>query len=100
MKVGIMMKKLLIMCGTGIATSTVVTGKVKNWLEDNNLQGQVKLYQSKISEELSRIDEYDIIISTTIVPDNIKSKVIDGVPLLTGIGTDVMYEKVKEQILA
>lgn len=94
------MKKLLIMCGTGIATSTVVTGKVKNWLEDNNLQGQVKLYQSKISEELSRIDEYDIIISTTIVPDNIKSKVIDGVPLLTGIGTDVMYEKVKEQILA
>lgn len=94
------MKKLLIMCGTGIATSTVVMGKVKNWLEENNLQGQVKLYQSKISEELSRIDEYDVIISTTIVPDNIKSKVIDGVPLLTGIGTEAMYEKVKAQLLA
>ncbi|MBP1039946.1 PTS sugar transporter subunit IIB [Vagococcus sp. BWB3-3] len=94
------MKKLLIMCGTGIATSTVVMGKVKSWLEENQLQGQVKLYQSKISEELSRIDEYDVIISTTIVPDNIKSKVIDGVPLLTGIGTEAMYEKVKEQLLA
>lgn len=94
------MKKLLIMCGTGIATSTVVMGKVKSWLEDNNLQGQVKLYQSKISEELSRIDDYDVIISTTIVPDNIKSKVIDGVPLLTGIGTEAMYEQVKTKILA
>ena len=94
------MKKLLIMCGTGIATSTIVTGKVRTWLEDNQLDSQVKLYQSKISEELGRIDEYDIVISTTIVPDNIKEKVIDGVPLLTGIGTDEMYAKVKAKILA
>ncbi|MDM5228272.1 PTS sugar transporter subunit IIB [Cytobacillus sp. NJ13] len=94
------MKKLLIMCGTGIATSTIVTGKVKSWLEENNLQTKVKLYQSKISEELGRIDEYDIIVSTTLVPDNIKSKVIDGVPLLTGIGKEAMFDKIKEQILA
>lgn len=94
------MKKLLIMCGTGIATSTIVTGKVKTWLEDNGLQSKVKLYQSKISEELSRIDDYDIIVSTTLVPDNIKSRVIDGVPLLTGMGKEEMFEKIKTQILA
>jgi len=94
------MKKLLIMCGTGIATSTIVTGKVKTWLTENGLDNKVKLFQSKISEELSRIDDYDIIVSTTLVPDNIKSKVIDGVPLLTGIGKDAMFEKIKTQILA
>ncbi|MGI8384936.1 PTS sugar transporter subunit IIB [Robertmurraya sp. P23] len=94
------MKKLLIMCGTGIATSTIVTGKVKTWLEENGLQNKVKLYQSKISEELSRIDEYDIIVSTTLVPDNIKSRIIDGVPLLTGMGKEEMFEKIKTQILA
>ncbi len=32
------MKKLLIMCGSGIATSTVTTGKVKQWLKENNLE--------------------------------------------------------------
>ncbi|KQL52960.1 PTS galactitol transporter subunit IIB [Heyndrickxia shackletonii] len=94
------MKKLLIMCGTGIATSTVVTGKVKTWLAENGLENQVQLYQSKISEELSRINDYDIVVSTTLVPDNIKDKVIDGVPLLTGIGKEEMFEKIKEQILA
>jgi len=94
------MKKLLIMCGTGIATSTIVTGKVKTWLEENGLQNKVKLYQSKISEELSRIDDYDIIVSTTLVPDNIKSRIIDGVPLLTGMGKEEMFEKIKTQILA
>lgn len=92
------MKKLLIMCGTGIATSTVVTGKVKDWLEKNGLSDSVKLYQSKISEELSRIDDYDIVVSTTLVPDNIKDKVIMGVPLLTGIGTEAMFAEIKAKI--
>jgi galactitol PTS system EIIB component len=94
------MKKLLIMCGTGIATSTVVVGKVNNWLKENSLDSSVKVYQSKISEELSRIDDYDIVISTTLVPDNIKGRVIDGVPLLTGINVDAMYDRLKKEIQA
>lgn len=93
-----MNKKLLIMCGTGVATSTVVTGKVKTWLQENGLENKVSLYQSKISDEINRIDDYDIIVSTTIVPDEIKDKVIDGVPLLTGIGTEEMYNKIAEKI--
>ncbi|MBP1948391.1 PTS sugar transporter subunit IIB [Virgibacillus litoralis] len=92
------MKKLLIMCGTGIATSTVVKGKVEEWLKENNLNNEVKIYQSKISDEINRIDEYDIVLSTTIVPDNIREKVIDGVPLLTGMGIDEMYAKISAQI--
>ena len=75
------MKKLLIICGTGIATSTVVKGKVEEWLKANNLSQEVKIYQSKVSDEINRIDEYDIVLSTTLVPNNIKDKVNDDVPL-------------------
>lgn len=92
------MKKLLIMCGTGIATSTVVAGKVKTWLEENGFK-DVKVYQSKISEELNRVDEYDVVITTTLVPDSIKDKVINGVALLTGIGKDEMFEEVRTKLL-
>ncbi|CEG23728.1 Galactitol-specific phosphotransferase enzyme IIB component [Planococcus massiliensis] len=92
------MKKLLIICGTGIATSTVVKGKVEEWLKENNLTQDVKIYQSKVSDEINRIDEYDIVLSTTLVPDNIKDRVIDGIPLLTGIGIDPMFEKVLAEI--
>lgn len=92
------MKKLLIMCGTGVATSTVVTGKVKDWLAGEGLQDQVTLYQSKVADEVNRINDYDVVISTTIVPDNIRDKVIDGLPLLTGMGIDEMYDKVREQL--
>lgn len=94
------MKKLLIMCGTGVATSTVVTNKVRDWLDTQGLASEVRLYQGKIADEMGRIDEYDIVISTTIVPPEIKEKVIMGLPLLTGVGVDEMFNTVKQQITA
>lgn len=92
------MKKLLIMCGTGVATSTIVTNKVKEWLRGKGLTNDVKLYQSKIADEMKRIDDYDIIVSTTVVPDSIKDKVIMGLPLLTGFGTEEMYAEIERKI--
>ncbi len=92
------MKKLLIMCGSGIATSTVATGKVKQWLKDNNLEDEVKIYQSKIAEEVNHIDDYDAVITTTTVPDSIKDKVIFGLPLLTNMGVDQMWDQLKKEL--
>ena len=92
------MKKLLIMCGTGVATSTVVTGKMKEWLKEKGLENDVKLYQSKIADEVNKLDEYDIVVSTTVVPDKVKDKVIMGLPLLTGIGTEAMYTEIEQRI--
>lgn len=94
------MKKLLVMCGSGIATLTVVMGKVRTWLEENGYDKEVKLYQSKIAEEVNHIDDYDIVISTTVVPESVQDKVIMGLPLLTGIGADALWEEVKKEIEA
>lgn len=93
------MKKMLVMCGSGVATSTVVMGKIKSWLEDEHLTSQVTLYQSKVAEEINHIDDYDIVVSTTLVPDDIKDKVINGVPLLTGMGIEDVFNRIKEEIL-
>jgi len=97
-----MTKSLMVVCGTGIATSTVATGKIKEYLEKEGLSSEVHFLQSKIADEVSAIgnDEYDIVVSTTMVPSSIKDKVINGVPLLTGIGADKVFEEVKEKIQA
>ncbi len=92
------MKKLLIMCGSGIATSTVVAGKVKEWLKENGYQDRVQVFQSKVAEEVNRIDDYDVVITTTVVPDKIKDKVIQGLPLLTGMGLDDLWAELKSQL--
>ena len=90
------MKKLLVMCGSGIATSTVVVGKVKQWLKDNGYEDKVQVFQSKVSEEVNRLDEYDVVISTTVVPDS----VIMGLPLLTGMGIDSLWNELKQALEA
>ncbi|ALS00505.1 PTS galactitol transporter subunit IIB [Enterococcus silesiacus] len=92
------MKKMLIMCGTGVATSTIVTNKVKEWLKAKGYENDVRLYQSKVADEMNRIDDYDIIVSTTVVPDKIKDKIIMGLPLLTGMGTEEMYQEIEAKI--
>lgn len=92
------MKKLLVICGSGIATSTVVMGKVKSWLEDEGLINQVELFQDSVQGAFTHFDDYDCVVSTTIVPAELRDKVIDGVALLTGMGTDGVYAAIKEKL--
>lgn len=90
------MKKLLIMCGSGIATSTVVTGAVRTWLAEKGWDKEVTIIQSKVASEVNHIDDYDAVVSTTAVPDNIKDKVIMGIPILTGMGKEKVFEELEK----
>ena len=45
------MKKLLIVCGAGHATSTIAVAKGSAWLEKEGYSDKVKIYQSKIADE-------------------------------------------------
>lgn len=92
------MKKLLIVCGAGHATSTIAVAKVSRWIEKEGYTNDIKIYQSKIADELNRIDDYDAVISTTIVPDSIKDKVINGLPLLTGVGVTGLFDELKNRL--
>ncbi|WP_439818460.1 PTS sugar transporter subunit IIB [Weissella paramesenteroides] len=95
-----MAKSLMVVCGTGIATSTVATGKIKDYLDSVGKTGQVKFLQSKIADEVSAIenDDYDIVVSTTMVPSAIKDKVINGVALLTGVGTQKVFDEIEAKL--
>ncbi|MCP8850692.1 PTS sugar transporter subunit IIB [Latilactobacillus curvatus] len=92
------MKKLMIVCGSGIATSTIAEGKIKEYLEKEGVLSQVQTYKGNIAEYVNQIDNYDGFVSTTIVPDNVKDKVINGVPLLSGVGVDKVYEQIMTKL--
>lgn len=92
------MKKLLVVCGAGHATSTIAVYKIEEWLKEEGLRNEVEIDQSKISDELKNLDNYDAVVSTTIVPDSVKDKVINGLGLLTGMGTDEIYSSLKKRM--
>lgn len=96
------MKKLLIMCGAGHATSTIVRSKVEDWLKSEGLADKVTIKQSAVGNEVDNIagGAYDIVLSTTQVPVSIQDKVINGIGLLAGMGAKPVFAELKKQIEA
>lgn len=96
------MKKLLIMCGAGHATSTIVRSKVEGWLKSEGLADQVTIKQSAVGNEITNITSgaYDVILSTTQVPPSIQDRVISAIGLLTGMSADAVFDELKKQILS
>ncbi|EAE6931634.1 PTS galactitol transporter subunit IIB [Listeria monocytogenes] len=86
--------KILVACGAGIATSTVVTDRVERLVKENNVDAEVK--QIKISEAASMQDGADLIVSTTILPTTYKIPAIIATSYITGMG----MEELDEEILA
>lgn len=87
-------KMILIACGTGIATSTVVANKVLDLIKENNINAEVD--QIKISEAKQKQEDADLIVSTTILPTTYDIPSIVATGYITGVGT----EKLDEEILA
>lgn len=88
------MKKILVACGNGVATSTMVASKIREKLKEEGINAIVE--QAKLLEIPSKQDNYDLIVATGKYDNKaVTKKVISGMPFLTGIGT----EKVIEEIL-
>lgn len=87
-----MKKTIIIACGTGIATSTVATGKVKELCKQNNIDCEIK--QCKISEVKSYADNADLLVTTTISNKNYDFPVINAQSFLTGINVDQTLEEI------
>ena len=82
------MKKVWVVCATGIATSTMMRLKVERYLEEQAIEATVNQYRvTEISP--SRVD-VDAIVATTEIPAEFHKlvPVINGVSLITGIGQE------------
>lgn len=94
------MKKVWVVCATGVATSTMVRLRVEQYLADEGIPAVVTQYRvSELSAD--RVDA-DVIVSTTGMPDEFSraAPVINGVPFLTGIGEDAVLEQLKTVLTA
>ncbi len=87
-----MAKKILVSCGTAVATSTVVLRKIEELLGQKGINPT--FVQCKASEVPSKLDGVDLIVTTTPVGDVGDIPVIQTLSFLTGIGIDADIEKI------
>ncbi|MCF6461375.1 PTS sugar transporter subunit IIB [Clostridium sp. Cult3] len=86
------MKKVIVACGAGLATSTMIREKIETLLEENNIQCEI--VQSTLNGIPSVLDNANLIITTMNVDEDYGVPLIQGSAFLTGINEDVVSDKV------
>lgn len=86
------MKKIVIACGAGLATSSMVKDKVEEVLKKNNIK--VKIIQCTLTEVDTYDGDIDLIITTMKVRKKYESPVISGSAYLSGVNEDAITKQI------
>lgn len=86
--------KILVACGSGVATSTVAQEAVKNILAEAGIRA--KLYKSTMTEIPSKQKDMDIVMVTTNYRTPIEKPLIKVFGLISGIGADAIKKQIIE----
>ncbi|MFD2627777.1 PTS sugar transporter subunit IIB [Oceanobacillus kapialis] len=89
-------KQVLVACGAGIATSTVVNNAIEEMAKENNLK--VDLVQIKIAEVGSYVDTADLLVTTAMTKKEYPFPVINARNFLTGIGVEDTKKQILEEL--
>ena len=91
------MKKIVVACGSGIATSTTVASVIKEMCAEARIPVQVESIDLKnLSNEIQGADIYvGIVNGAEIEKTGAKYGIpaINGIPFLTGMGQEEEFEK-------
>ena len=89
------MKRIVVACGSGVATSQTVASKINSMLEDEGIKATVEAVDIKSLESI--IDQVDVYV--TIVPGSqtFDKPMINGIKFLTGMGMAEEFEKLKAE---
>ncbi|WP_299029073.1 PTS sugar transporter subunit IIB [uncultured Thermanaerothrix sp.] len=91
-------KRIIVACGSGVATSNVAAEKLRNLLREQGYHNvEVRAVDIKSLEAEAKVA--DLLVSIT--PYAIRDKElpipsINGIPLLTGVGTSDVIKQVKD----
>ncbi|HHY94038.1 MAG TPA: PTS sugar transporter subunit IIB [Firmicutes bacterium] len=89
-------KTILVVCGSGIATSTAAALELKEKLEERGLQ--VKVKQTDVFSIGANLEGVDLIASTCAIKGDFGVPVVNAVPLLTGIGTEEVIDEIVRRL--
>ncbi len=89
-------KRILVACGTAIATSTVVAKAIEEALKERSISATIR--QCKVAEVKSLVGDADLVVTTTPVPSDLGVPVIQTLAFLTGIGKEAVIEQIVDAL--
>ena len=83
--------KILIACGSGIATSTLAAQGVREICEERGIEAVIQ--KSNMSEVMSKASQVDIVFTTNMYRDELPVPLMSVTALITGIGEEAVKKK-------
>ncbi|MGM1022565.1 MAG: hypothetical protein ACQEXV_19070 [Bacillota bacterium] len=97
-----MRKKVLVVCGNGIASSSIMVSMLEDYFKEVNIDAEIEkasLIDLRGDASAEKINSKDLVVSSTKIDnENITTKVIIGIGLLTGIGEDEVLEAIRKEL--
>ena len=88
--------KILVACGSGIATSMLVASVLKDYMAKEKLS--VSIDGTSVNNLMFRVTGNDIIVSSAQVPFDTGLPVFNALPILTGMGQDALLAKIADKV--
>lgn len=86
------MKHILVACGTGMSTSTMIAGKLKNFLSEEGIN--IETYQCCLNEIPMNLVGKDLIVTSMKIDNEYSVKSFNGSALLTGINAGPLKQEI------
>lgn len=90
------MKTVIVACGAGLATSSMVKQKLEDIFKKNGIS--VNMIQCTLNEVPTYDEKADLIITTMRVRKKFKAPVISGSAYLSGINEDGVTQQIVEAL--
>lgn len=90
------MKTVIIACGAGVATSTILTDKVKRVLDENGIKA--KLIQCSLNEVEQYVDQADLVVSSMQIYQSLPIPKVLGVSYLTGVNEEATTQQILDHL--
>lgn len=90
-------KRVIIACGNGVATSTVVAAKVKDYCAVNGVS--IDVTQCRMIELHDKANDYDLVVTSGKFSDpDVNTPCIMAISLLTGINEEPTLKKIVDAL--
>ena len=87
-----MKKRIIVACGGGIATSTLIVSRLKEILKDNNIDADI--IQCRVSEIDSHKDNANLIISSANLKKDYGVPALQALSFISGVGMDETVDEI------
>lgn len=89
---GEILKTIIVTCGAGVATSTIITSSIEKLLDEKRIK--YRIIQCGLREVKSYEDQGDPIVSSMPLQGNYSIPVVLGLSFITGMGIDEAKNKI------